>query len=301
MGIHNWMSLMDDNTPLWQVTMPGSHDAGVFTDHSVGGSLTKCQGLDLKGQLNAGSRFFDLRAYQSGFGGGAQMKFGHFAEPGIGKIQPFRGRAVGGHFGGGVGAELTKIAQWLQTHPSETVILRFSHIAHAGQVMNAVTSTPGLNLYRGAGNIANATLGSLRGQVIACFDKHDFSGSLNSAAGIVPFQKYKSNAKGGVSTNGLVTCGAYANKKDLDKVVSKQKKHYMNHTHHDRKDEHLLVIYWQQTGGNVEKNTRAGTHAELGAFLQTLVGGPKPNVILHDFVNIITCKTIVEAFNGVQC
>jgi hypothetical protein len=71
------------------------------------------------------------------------------------------------------------------------------------------------------------------------------------------------------------------------------------HQKHDGGD-HLLWIYWQETGGNVEKNTTAkqGMHARLDQFLTDIRDPknnlPKPNVIGHDFVTAATCTKIVK-------
>ena len=63
---------------------------------------------------------------------------------------------------------------------------------------------------------------------------------------------------------------------------------------------HLLWIYWQETGGNVQENTTArhGMHNRLGQFLSDIRMPsnklPLPNVIGHDFVNKNTCREIAK-------
>ena len=61
----NWMGRLDDVTTLNNIMMPGSHDAGMseLSHCSVGAndSNTQTQQLDIYGQLEAGSRYFDIR------------------------------------------------------------------------------------------------------------------------------------------------------------------------------------------------------------------------------------------------
>jgi hypothetical protein len=291
----DWMNFIPDGTQFRNLTLPGSHDAGIFLRGNS--ARVKCQDRDLMQQCYAGSRFFDLRAYKKGFRGG-HMRFGHFFEP----IGPMRGRAIAGSFGGSIDVELGNIRLFLEAEPSETVILRFSHIAHSAPVVAAAQAQLGNRLYRGnIANLATTQLGavgdpnSLRGKAVACFDTKEFN--TNSLMGIVPFQKYKDD---GVGRNGLVTCGEYANKSDMNKVVNNQLDHFLAHQAHSRHDDHLLVVYWQQTGGNIEANTRGGVHTVLAGFCDAMAsGGARPNVVLHDFVSPTTCKTIVDGFNGI--
>ncbi|XP_053575481.1 1-phosphatidylinositol phosphodiesterase-like [Bombina bombina] len=53
----NWMALLPDNLPLASIAMPGTHDTMSF----YGGPLAECQSWSLKGQLQAGVRFLDIR------------------------------------------------------------------------------------------------------------------------------------------------------------------------------------------------------------------------------------------------
>jgi hypothetical protein len=65
--------------PLKQVVIPGSHDAGTYGNFpgSVPGffeptnNIAQAQGTDITGQLNAGSRYFDMRATFKDWGGNA--------------------------------------------------------------------------------------------------------------------------------------------------------------------------------------------------------------------------------------
>ena len=58
-GINPWMSYVDDNTKINELTIPGTHDSGAT--HSIFDVAGKCQDLTIEQQLRIGTRFFDLR------------------------------------------------------------------------------------------------------------------------------------------------------------------------------------------------------------------------------------------------
>ncbi|MGH9829933.1 MAG: hypothetical protein ACREDR_42520, partial [Blastocatellia bacterium] len=71
----NWMSDLAPvigQRPLRQVIMPGSHDAATFGPwpDPITQGLAEAQDVDLTGQLNAGSREFDLRFEYRDYGNG---------------------------------------------------------------------------------------------------------------------------------------------------------------------------------------------------------------------------------------
>lgn len=53
----NWMSGLDDATPIHQLSIPGSHESC----SRFGGSSTECQDLTITQQLERGVRFLDVR------------------------------------------------------------------------------------------------------------------------------------------------------------------------------------------------------------------------------------------------
>lgn len=55
----SWMADVAENTPLRQLTIPGTHDT--VARYSVGDVAGRCQDLGIRSQLNIGVRFFDLR------------------------------------------------------------------------------------------------------------------------------------------------------------------------------------------------------------------------------------------------
>ena len=56
---NNWMTPLDGNLPLSQLSIPGTHDSGALVEPFSG--TAKCQNLSIADQLNAGVRFLDIR------------------------------------------------------------------------------------------------------------------------------------------------------------------------------------------------------------------------------------------------
>lgn len=54
-----WMSKVNDNVRLIDLSIPGTHDSGAT--HSIFDVAGKCQDTTIRQQLNMGTRFFDLR------------------------------------------------------------------------------------------------------------------------------------------------------------------------------------------------------------------------------------------------
>ena len=58
-GISNWMSALQDNVSLSQISVPGTHDSGATVEFPSG--TAKTQNLTIAEQLSIGVRFLDIR------------------------------------------------------------------------------------------------------------------------------------------------------------------------------------------------------------------------------------------------
>jgi hypothetical protein len=105
------------NRTLKQIVMPGSHDAGMssYKPGTAGANFanTQAQYLDVAGQLNAGSRYFDLRPVISN----GQWVAGHYSE--LGELW------VGGN--GQALADTIKQINDFTSKYKELVIINLSH------------------------------------------------------------------------------------------------------------------------------------------------------------------------------
>lgn len=76
--MENWMGSLKDETSILDINIPGTHDSGAYGWNFY---FVQTQQMDITGQLQAGIRFFDLRAYlpqdEVGFAGEDQLKLCH--------------------------------------------------------------------------------------------------------------------------------------------------------------------------------------------------------------------------------
>ncbi|MEN7546326.1 phosphatidylinositol-specific phospholipase C [Rapidithrix thailandica] len=64
--LHNWMSALNGNLKLSELSIPGTHDSGARYDHPLLSGSAKCQDLTIGEQLEAGTRFLDIRCRHIG-------------------------------------------------------------------------------------------------------------------------------------------------------------------------------------------------------------------------------------------
>jgi hypothetical protein len=193
-------------------------------------------------------------------------------------------------------------------------------------------------IYTGAkGNLAHLEYQRLKGKLLLVFDNQfndkSFKDSLKESPfgtkpmdnGYYEYEKHPEYPE--MPSIGLSFCGKYSgNPKEaaallLDRALKRKgergnwtpesadrlahvacEEHQNNHGDDGRfadRADHLLWVYWQQTGGNIWQNTTApqGMRARLGNFLTNLSRSGKfamPNVIGHDFVTRETCAKIVK-------
>lgn len=64
----SWTSKLPDDTPLWKVSIPGTHDSGTYLGSKINiENITKltlwtqCQSWTIRDQLDSGIRYLDLR------------------------------------------------------------------------------------------------------------------------------------------------------------------------------------------------------------------------------------------------
>jgi hypothetical protein len=313
------LSDISGNRHLYEITLPGSHDAGVYGDMSLrsggSGKLVRCQTGDIFDQAVAGSRMFDCRVFLKRVGPALQPTMGHFAleKQGGKTIGAWGETGRGGGYGGSLLACVDDAVKFVKANTREFIILRFSHTYCPNEVANA------LNLYIArencrnrictiGGNIAQRRIHSLRGKVIMVF-ADEFHTRYDAAAGYLKFTKHTAGVQ---ATSGLCTCGIYRSTKKMSEVAGTADQALKDHQRHGGTD-HLSFVYWQRTGGNIKKSTESlpkpagtfskgsagGTHAQLGGFIQdvrtNMAKGTwgRPNVISHDFVTEKTCSEII--------
>lgn len=296
--MHDWMKRLRDDKLLHQITMPGSHDAGVYAgDAKTIGMGSKgsavCQDGSLGEQCQRGSRFFDLRILSSG---GEQLA--HHTTSVLGKRH--------GVLGGELARMMDELRGFVESNPTEFVIARFTKCKDHAKVVETVKKAAGDKLLKGKYCLARRPVGSLRGKVIAVFGDDFDDALIDPMHGIHRFDRYDGQIH---HHNGLTTCGKYANSMDIDKVWADQIEKLQEHDTHSSQDNHICVVYMTMTSGvkNIKKFTegKKGTHATatrgfadahalLSKRRQSGMARPLPgNVIMYDFVNAKTSGQIV--------
>ncbi|MBV9490725.1 MAG: hypothetical protein JO069_13535 [Verrucomicrobia bacterium] len=296
----NWMSALEPTRKLVELCLPGSHDAGVYTDEQKGlkpGGMACCQSKNIRKQASEGSRVFDIRCFLKA----GTPTMGHF----------FADTAPLGEYGGTLESALKDALDFLGTSTQEFLIFRIGHTEKAclekvaevlerfynllenGKLVNAS------RFFRFAptGNLADVEVRFLRGKLVLLCDTAFQSAHFKPNDGYFLYDKYSPTSP---STSAQITfCGKY-NKENRSPAGAVKNAEDGCQEHNQHRRDHLLWVYWQETGGNVWEHTTArdGMQNRLDNFLSrirdTKNNLPLPNVIGHDFVNRWTCGAIAK-------
>lgn len=170
-GSADWMSRLDDSLLLSGITLPGTHDSA--TQYVQLAWFSKCQSLDVGGQLEAGYRYLDIRLGADG----DRLKLMH----GFTNCKPSA-------FGSSLYLDevLRQCYAFLDAHPTETVIFAVKQehgdesVAVFEELLNAyVQEQPGHWLL----SDTIPTLGEARGRLVLLRRYEDEAG-LGKAAGL---------------------------------------------------------------------------------------------------------------------
>ncbi|KAI7611225.1 PLC-like phosphodiesterase [Hortaea werneckii] len=142
----NWMAFADDETLISALTLPGTHDSAAC---KVSWPFVQTQGMDIRNQLNAGIRYFDLRC-------GVRNDI----------VEMVHGPSI---LGITLSTVLDVIYTWLESHTTEALVVQIkqdrkserSRIPFAVAIANLVTSTP----ERWRTGDTTPALGELRGRI----------------------------------------------------------------------------------------------------------------------------------------
>ncbi|MDR1522221.1 MAG: hypothetical protein LBS28_05155, partial [Streptococcaceae bacterium] len=143
----NWMSGLPDNTPMWKLSYPSTHDTMTYLpeDGQTWESWKAiCHRYSLKQQLELGCRFFDIRLANRD-----------------GKVRIIHGDVT---YKGTVEQEvLAPALQFVKENPSEVVFLGGVGEGSAPSYFN---NNPDKKYFIGNGNTSTKTIGELRGKIV---------------------------------------------------------------------------------------------------------------------------------------
>ena len=287
----NWMSRIADQVTFRQLTMPGSHDAGVYNDptdpankpacRNIGISLSLgvCHSLSIYNQARAGVRYFDIR---------------------ISEYRTNEWRASHDWHSQGVwGADSHKIIddmmQFLDENPSEVIFYKISDHTKDKNYIEMMMRRLGRHLYTrnitlAASSLPLLTLGAARGKVIVLIEnKSTFkSWHLETAEesfirnGYFPFNAKKGDEKNPpesvTADDGLLIWGGN-NGSSISSMIKGQLRKAGEHAQHTMAQGLTNILFqmsWTQMGGNVIANANNGVqspHGLIPALIEYLQGG----------------------------
>jgi hypothetical protein len=314
----NWMRDLLRTRPhlaLNQLTMPGSHDAGLYkvtypldltTENHPEWVLT--QNLSVAEQLVSGARYFDLRIRND-----------------QGTLCAAHWTTVLGKSYGALGAPLNDVLNdvvWFlqNTGRSEVVVLKFSHGSDTvlcGKVVQRVKDIVGgaSLLYNPAGvaiNVAtahlqNASLNQMAGKVVAVFggDGAGYDSYWKPKEGIFPYfdmpLENASDADVKTPISRLYVYDHYADKGSYEEMVADQSGKLAAYGGTDKK--YLFLLSWTLSGGGAVSDIEvlAGMAnpwlpKKLSALTEEVgtADARMPNIVFIDFIDPYVCSAIIE-------
>jgi hypothetical protein len=262
------------NKRLNEVVIPGAHDAGIFL---AGRTNVQTQALDIAHQAADGCRFFDMRIAAQKQKTGGVTTYTHKAyhlndaliisskakgNPNVSKHQTV---AHLGGWGGDLVTMLNQANAFVQAHPTEFLILKFSKCFNWPDIARTCfTHLQGQSWYTQYGNLNNRTVQELSGHVITVFAEKArkeinpiVASHTGQAHGILYFRELYDADTGTSKTydpafSGMQYFGKFSSTDDIDKNTRKQTETLTAGaaTHMDV----LGMMYWTTTGlfGNIQ-------------------------------------------------
>lgn len=299
-----WMEGLDPKLLLHGIIMPGSHDAGMSqTNHcGVGADLNKgivqTQALDMLGQLAAGARYLDVR-----------VDYDH-------------GRLVSYHRTGDAGCNgqplvdmIEQAITFIDAHPSETCILKFSHIRtnrnNEREIKDRIDQFLANSQYRKYFynnrhydvNLAQISLGTCSGKIILVFDYPEHISARSGRFRYYDEDKSIDSAHGEIGScdPNIRVYDSYSNTVSLEKMKQDQLAKLI--TYGGLNKNYLFLLSWTLTpdSGTFLTSSIKNLAKEANRALEQLSSGyfrqahiPKPNIAYIDYVNEQTARSIIS-------
>ena len=267
----SWMKRIDSAKKLNQIVLPGSHNAGMgetrnCNPNGLGQPLSRNQQHTVRGQLNHGARYLEIRAdYDKG------------------KLVTYHREGARGCSGQYVDSVLADVNSFLSSYPSETVILKFSHIRdHDGNkettqrlLADLVGQFPRTFKSASVTNLAHLKLGDVRGKAIMVFD---YNAYLSQASGRY---RYVEGTRGGQ----LAVYDKYSNTSTLSTMSRDQLAKWQANGRLGT--DYLFLLSWTLTPGlttpsvlNMAKLANAALPSALDRYSKEY--RTKPNIVFID-------------------
>lgn len=307
----SWMGELLDRKPgikLNQITMPGSHDSGMYTTRFRFGivcrSWIRTQSGNINQQLEWGSRYFDLRVYDTG----SHLCIGHFDKVGCLNL---------GRYGPKLSDILGQVKTFIQSEAgqSESVILKFSHTMDASprkksvdevvtEVVKQVEEILGGNLFilQDSGiNLAEIPLSELAGKVVVVYDV-EYQAHCTTDTRIFTYRDhgFVGSDHGFVGLPGnLWVYDQYADTNSFINMKNDQAKKLSEFGGYDH--EYLFLLSWTLTRIGICHINDIRTLSNLAnprlpQILSEIRGGKykRPNIVYYDFIDPYLNQAIIN-------
>ncbi|WP_333863730.1 hypothetical protein [Sphingobacterium sp.] len=298
-----WMGRLDPKLLLNGIIMPGSHDAGMSqTDHCGAGAdlnkgIVQTQALDMLGQLAAGARYFDIR-----------VDYDH------GKLVSYHRTGNAGCNGQPLADMLEQAIAFIDSHQSETCILKFSHIRtnrnNEREIKDRIDQFLANIQYRKYFynnkyydvNLAQISLEACRGKIILVFDYPEHISARSGRFRYCDKNKRIDPAHEQISPcdPNISVYDSYANTASLEKMKQDQLAKLIAYGGLNR--DYFFLLSWTLTPDSSTFLTSSikNLAKEANEALEELSEGyfrenhiPKPNIAYMDYVNEQTARSII--------
>lgn len=338
MNTKNWMAQLSNELTLKQICMPGSHDAGMYHSELFGviksfiplaakaSAFLHTQELDMKGQLEGGIRYFDIRPQYITSASdliksimsyiGVNLNIESLIAPITKALSLNDGNPVFvAHHSIPVGDDISNMLKatndFIKNNPTETVLLNFSHWEgfsgtvddkFVGELLRHIDDQHLLKIDY-TKKIADLKLSELRGKVLLIIENSYMYENTVKA------KKIKGIFNSGTE---ISIYDDYSNKKSYEEMVIDQMYKFGNF---DKKDK-LFLLNWTLTpdGWNVlpfasgvhdyanDINPKLGGYGQARDFLfQPNHYGQIVNIVNGDYWNNIgetVVKVCLEIMNN---
>lgn len=289
----NWMKVINDNTLLNQMMMPGSHDAGMSElNHCAppvgAGGMTQTQSGPIGKQLEDGSRYFDIRIDYD-----------------YNELVTYHRTGRLGCNGQSLISILDQAKDFLTAHPSEIAILKFSHIrnfnehdpAETKERINDLLNNYSDYFYKNNSmniNLASIPIKEARGKMILVFDYTEFIDPNNGRFRYEDFN-------GGRQAENISVYDNYSNTSDYDEMEKDQLGKWKEYGGLGK--EYLFLLSWTLTQNNPLGSSIETLAAEANGKLPDVLYDQivrnnfgKLNIVYIDYLNANVAQSII-AYN----
>ncbi len=283
-----WMGELKGDRRLDELVMPGSHDAGMSELHHCAppigaGGITQTQSENIGQQLASGSRYFDIR-----------VDYDH------GELVTYHRTGRLGCNGEPLKTVLDQTVGFLNKYPSETAILKFSHIRDFGSDHNPTVIKQRINdllndytpfIYTNTNpnvNLPIVTLSEVRGRMILVFD---YDQHIDPSTGRFRYHD------GSYPRYNLTVFDQYSNTSSYNTMSADQIDKWQQHG--GLGQGFFFLLSWTLTAGLTTPSVKDLSRVANGNLPNVLYDQiavqhfKKPNIVYIDYVNSKTTQSII--------